>query len=44
VAAVFKIAPKRDGLTVVKELLSTEEPIYYYSYSLTLKGNLFLST
>ena len=39
IPAVFRTVRNREGLTISKELLSTEEPIYYYSYSLTLEGN-----
>ena len=38
IPAVFKAVKNRNGLAITKELLSTDEPIYYYSYSLTLTG------
>ena len=44
IPAVFRTVRNREGLTISKELLSTEEPIYYYSYSLTLEGNFATAT
>jgi hypothetical protein len=40
IPAIFKMNVDNKRLAITKELLSTEEPIYYYFYSLTLKGRL----
>ena len=42
IGAIFKMNVDNKRLAITKELLSTDDPIYYYSYSISLKGTNYL--